>query len=123
MGLESREREEGQVKKGRAPEQYRSTEPQEGRGDEGKTNGGSGAGWGAVAGGGRNLKNRGCALDPISYFGFPVAELLHVWGSYRRHTCAHTALVSTANGKAVPLPQIPKKEIVFQFRNLVIFLP
>ena len=43
-------------KKGRAPEQLRSPEPQERRGDEGKTNGGSGAGWGAGGGLTVNLK-------------------------------------------------------------------
>ena len=46
-----------------------------------KTNGGSGAGWGA--GGGLNLKKKGCALDPSSYFDFLVAVLFHVWGSCR----------------------------------------
>ena len=46
-------------KKGRAPEQHRSTEPQEGRGDEGKTNGGSGAGWGAGGGLIVKLKEKG----------------------------------------------------------------
>ena len=44
-------------------------------------NGGNGAGWGA--GGGLNLKKKGCALDPSSYFDFLIAAPLHVWGSYR----------------------------------------
>ena len=48
------------AKKGRAPKQLRSPEPQERRGDEGKTNGGSGAGWGAGGGLTVNLK-LGCA--------------------------------------------------------------
>ena len=40
---------------------------------------------GGQAGGSLSLRNKGCALDPSSsYFGFPIAETFHVWGSYRR---------------------------------------
>ena len=51
-------------------------EPQEGgRGDEGKTNGGSGAGWGAGGGLTVNLKKRWCALVPTVDFFDPTTRV------------------------------------------------